>query len=356
MWPDSYAPHLRSWCLHGDDICNFTGVRVATCLVSCTHETGYISSGYTRDAAFWTYHEWKKLPTPSSSPTPSAAPSPSSTPTPIPSPSATSTGTWTATEAPLPTSYSDVNLNGVSCVSCVSASQCVAVGYAAVSEVQEGLLLTESGGSWTAAEAPLPAGASDPFLMGVSCESASQCVAAGYYTDASGNLQGLLLTDSGGSWTASEAPLPAGASDGGLMGVSCVSASQCVAVGFTDVSGVPQGLLLTESSGSLTAAEAPLPAGASDSGVTPSNFQLNGRLLLVSIPVRRRGELHRQHRFERPADRVRRVVDGSLRINTHGYEHGPTAGRLVLVGIPVRRGRVRECHRLEQPGSAADRF
>jgi len=172
MWPDSYAPHLRSWCLHGDDICNFTGVRVATCLVSCTHETGYISSGYTRDAAFWTYHEWKKLPTPSSSPTPSAAPSPSSTPTPIPSPSATSTGTWTATEAPLPTSYSDVNLNGVSCVSCVSASQCVAVGYAAVSEVQEGLLLTESGGSWTAAESPLPAGASDPFLMGVSCESA----------------------------------------------------------------------------------------------------------------------------------------------------------------------------------------
>jgi hypothetical protein len=135
-----------------------------------------------------------------------------------------------------------------------------------------------------------------------------------------------------------------------------VSASQCVAVGFTDVSGVPQGLLLTESSGSWTAAEAPLPAGASDSGVTPSNFQLNGRLLLVSIPVRRRGELHRQHRFERPADRVRRVVDGSLRINTHGYEHGPTAGRLVLVGIPVRRGRVRECHRLEQPGSAADRF
>ena len=304
MWPDSYAPHLRSWCLHGDDICNFTGVRVATCLVSCTHETGYISSGYTRDAAFWTYHEWKKLPTPSSSPTPSAAPSPSSTPTPIPSPSATSTGTWTATEAPLPTSYSDVNLNGVSCVSCVSASQCVAVGYAAVSEVQEGLLLTESGGSWTAAESPLPAGASDPFLMGVSCESASQCVAAG----------------------------------------------------FTDVSGVPQGLLLTESSGSWTAAEAPLPAGASDSGVTPSNFQLNGRLLLVSIPVRRRGELHRQHRFERPNDRVRRVVDGSLRINTHGYEHGPTAGRLVLVGIPVRRGRVRECHRLEQPGSAADRF
>ena len=68
MWPDSYAPHLRSWCLHGDDICNFTGVRVATCLVSCTHETGYISSGYTRDA--WTglsraghHHAYELAPT-----------------------------------------------------------------------------------------------------------------------------------------------------------------------------------------------------------------------------------------------------------------------------------------------------
>jgi len=60
-WSGSYAPHVRSWCLHGDDICNATGLRAATCAVSCTHETGYISSGYTRDAAFWAYRTWTKL-------------------------------------------------------------------------------------------------------------------------------------------------------------------------------------------------------------------------------------------------------------------------------------------------------
>ena len=91
MWPSGYAPHLRSWCLHGDDICNFTGVRILTCAVSCTHETGYINSGYTGDAASWAYLEWKKLPAPSVSlPLP---PSPTSS---APAGSAV----WTASEAP----------------------------------------------------------------------------------------------------------------------------------------------------------------------------------------------------------------------------------------------------------------
>ena len=60
-WSGSYAPHVRSWCLHGDDICNAIGLRAATCAVSCPRETGYISSGYTRDAAFWAYRTWTKL-------------------------------------------------------------------------------------------------------------------------------------------------------------------------------------------------------------------------------------------------------------------------------------------------------
>jgi hypothetical protein len=153
-------------------------------------------------------------------------------------------------------------------VSCVSASQCAAVGYYTdASGNLQGLLLTEAGGSWTAAEAPLPAASDGTVeLRGVSCASASQCVAAG---DAymSGVQEGLLLTDSNGSWTAAEAPLLAG-TDGTveLNGVSCVSASHCVATGYADVSGVPKGLLLTDSGGSWTAAEAPLPANASNAG------------------------------------------------------------------------------------------
>ena len=55
------------------------------------------------------------------------------------------------------------------------------------------LLVTGSGTSWTAAEAPLPANAAaDPGagLGSVACPSASSCVAAGVYTDSSGNLAG----------------------------------------------------------------------------------------------------------------------------------------------------------------------
>lgn len=58
-WPSGYR--IRSYCLRGDDVCNASGLRLVTCLLSCTHETGYISSGYTDDAASWTYSQWRKL-------------------------------------------------------------------------------------------------------------------------------------------------------------------------------------------------------------------------------------------------------------------------------------------------------
>ena len=68
-------------------------------------------------------------------------------------------------------------------------------------------------------------------------------------TDLSGDGEGMVLTDSAGSWTAAEAPLPANASAGGSNGlesVSCSSASQCVAVGdCADASGRFENLVLT---------------------------------------------------------------------------------------------------------------
>jgi hypothetical protein len=134
-------------------------------------------------------------------------------------------------------------------VSCVSAAQCVAAGYTGNGN---GQLLTDSGGSWTAAVAPVPDNAASATveLTGISCGSASQCVASGYTPY--GAPDGLLLTGSDGSWTAAEAPLPANASTSPashfVMGVSCVSASRCVAVGsysYSDTSEATDGLILT---------------------------------------------------------------------------------------------------------------
>ena len=89
---------------------------------------------------------------------------------------------------------------------------------------------------------PLPSGmANSPAISSVACPSARECVAVGYYSDSSGNLQGLLLTGHGSSWAAAKPPLPAGAAarpDTILSGVACPSARECVAIGsYNDSAG-----------------------------------------------------------------------------------------------------------------------
>ena len=79
--------------------------------------------------------------------------------------------------------------------------------------------------SWsTGVEASLPAGAGsspDVEITSVSCASAGECSAVGNYTDGSDHQQGLLLSESGGTWSAGvEATLPAGA--GSEPGVASV--------------------------------------------------------------------------------------------------------------------------------------
>ena len=185
-----------------------------------------------------------------------------------------SAGTWAArVEATLPAGAAtdpDVSINSVSCP---SAGNCGAVGvYRDSSNHYQGLLLTESAGTWAAGvEATLPAGAAtDPGvnLSSVSCPSAGNCSAVGWYADSSGHQQGLLLTESAETWTAGvEATLPAGAATDpsvNLHSVSCASAGNCGAVGsYIDSAGHTQGVLLAEGGGVWAAGvEATLPAGA----------------------------------------------------------------------------------------------
>lgn len=176
---------------------------------------------------------------------------------------------WTAAEAPLPKDAATdpiVSLNSVAC----SSTACVAGGfYTDSSGAKEGLLLTGSGSSWTATRAPLPASAAASPHAGVSsvsCLPANPCVAAGFYTDKSDNIRGLLLTGSGTSWTAARAPAPpdeATDDSGYLLGpVTCGSASACVAVGSYGTSNAYQGMLVSGSGTSWTATQAPLPLGA----------------------------------------------------------------------------------------------
>src|SRR5207248_2075359 len=84
-------------------------------------------------------------------------------------------------------------------VSCSSAGNCSAVGdYRDSSSNTQGLLLTQTGGVWSAAakaDVSALSPATNPFvvLSSVSCASAGNCSAVGYYIDGSSTFQGLLL-------------------------------------------------------------------------------------------------------------------------------------------------------------------
>src|SRR5439155_1532660 len=144
-------------------------------------------------------------------------------------------------------------------VSCASAGNCGAVGqYLDSSSHERGLLLSETGGTWaTGVEASPPANAgSNPavYPSSVSCASAGNCSAVGNYVDSSGHRQGLLLSETAGTWaTGVEASLPAnaGANPGvDRKSVSWAKGGNCGAGGhYLDRSNHPQGLRLSETAG-----------------------------------------------------------------------------------------------------------
>ena len=174
-------------------------------------------------------------------------------------------------------------------LSCASAGDCSAVGsYPDRSVNGQGLLLGQTAGVWTAGvQATLPANAGSVALGvdigSVSCPSVGDCSAVGDYTDSSARRQGLLLTETGGTWSPGvETTLPANAGPNpnvAVRSVSCVSAADCSAVGsFIDSSNNTQGLLLTAPAPPAPPPPpAPSPLALSRLRVSPEKFALAGR-------------------------------------------------------------------------------
>ncbi|MGH2842411.1 MAG: hypothetical protein ACRDKL_02330, partial [Solirubrobacteraceae bacterium] len=159
-------------------------------------------------------------------------------------------------------------------VGCVSPGDCYAVGnYVTEANTLQGLIIAERGGRWRRGTvAPLPPGASvrgqQAALYTVSCLPSGGCVATGSYKDANGAQQGVLLSENGGTWrAATEARLPSGAgSDPQVtpIAVTCVTRGNCAAAGdYKDSRDNSLGLLLAETNGNWTdGAGALLPANS----------------------------------------------------------------------------------------------
>lgn len=144
---------------------------------------------------------------------------------------------WSVVSSP---NISEVRNNYLSDVTCVSTSDCWAVGYygnpASGSRMQT-LVAHWNGTAWSIVSSPNTDVHSDNVLYGVTCTSAGNCWAAGYYSTPSG-AQTMMQRWDGNSWTIVPSPngeqLPVGGSPWGasaLYDVTCTSASNCWAVG-----------------------------------------------------------------------------------------------------------------------------
>jgi hypothetical protein len=174
------------------------------------------------------------------------------------------TGThWTAAEAPLPAGATSNPNATVAGISCPSTAMCMAVGqYGDTDGNDDGLLLRWSAGKWSATTAPVATGS----LEAVSCPTTKVCYAGGWQYHGSTESEPLVLKWSAGQWTTAKVSLPKGTAadpQANIAGISCPSVSQCVASGdYTDSHGNQRGVLLTLSGGKWSAIKAPLPAGA----------------------------------------------------------------------------------------------
>src|SRR5215831_16027412 len=116
----------------------------------------------------------------------------------------------------------------LSAVSCPAADRCFAVGQSFTKSGSVALAETWNGARWTIQ--PLPGAAGNTFLLGVSCATPRDCVAAGSYGTEIWN---------GTSWRFVPMATPAGGQVISLDGVRCTSASACTSVGsyFSQVAG-----------------------------------------------------------------------------------------------------------------------
>ena len=159
---------------------------------------------------------------------------------------------WTIQRVPMPAGTAAGELVGVSCP---TATLCMAVGNAG------GVAAAErwSGGAWSPGVLPLPAGAAFSTLSGISCPDSGHCIAVGYYRNSFGSDDLLAERWQFGTWKIQKIPAPAN----GLLlsAVSCTSDTSCTAVGESAVGPADTTLAEHWDGSSWTVQPTPNPAG-----------------------------------------------------------------------------------------------
>jgi hypothetical protein len=152
---------------------------------------------------------------------------------------------WTSEDIPAPAGSSSAALNAISCL---SASFCSAAGSYAVGGVTKTWVAHWNGRFWGTYATPNP-NATNSSLDSISCRSAKFCTAVGQ-AENGGIESAVAETWNGTTWATSTVPLPSGTTNSTLDAVSCPTASSCEAVGDYSTNNVTSGLLAEQWNGS----------------------------------------------------------------------------------------------------------
>jgi hypothetical protein len=146
-------------------------------------------------------------------------------------PAGAATGKWSVEKTPRLGANVGTSLGSVSCV---SVSDCVAVGgYADSGQDEYAMAEAWNGTSWTAQKVPRPQGTrGGSDLSGVSCPSTTLCVAVGSYSPAPFEPKSMAQIWNASTWRIQSVPDPPGATESNLLSLSCPSATMCMAVGY----------------------------------------------------------------------------------------------------------------------------
>ena len=172
--------------------------------------------------------------------------------------------TWSIVPSPNPTGVtslgepvgSSVFLYGVSCV---NATNCTAVGSYDIADFGYTLVKSWNGSAWSIVASPNPSGGGGPILTGVSCVSATNCTAVGERSE-----QLLVESWNGSAWSIVSSPDPSGSSGADFQGVSCISAANCTAVGSSYNGSTFQTLVESWNGSAWSIVPSPNPSGSTD--------------------------------------------------------------------------------------------
>jgi sugar lactone lactonase YvrE len=141
---------------------------------------------------------------------------------------------WSVQTSPGASGWGESWLNGVSCG---SPSSCMAVGYyyqeGLKPEPNQALSYQLVGGQWVQRTVPLSEGELFSELKAVACTSPNACTAVGN-TQVSERFAPLIARWTGTAWSRQSVTLPAGSLGVELWGVSCMTETECVAVGSVE--------------------------------------------------------------------------------------------------------------------------